>query len=80
MAYPNSYNNASFYSASSAPGEFEAYPFLGQTSAIEGNDVQAYHPPVDPWSMAGQPRHLVGSSPSYGKYICNIFVERCPYA
>ena len=80
MAYFNP-NNVNFYPASSAPGEIEGYPFLDQTSATEEANFQPYHPFADPWSMAGQPTRLVGepttlrAEASYGKCICNIFVE-----
>jgi len=41
MAYFNNSNNAGFYSTSSAPGEFDAYPFPSQTSANEEANIFA---------------------------------------
>ena len=81
MAYSNNYDNSSFYSTFSAPGEFETYPFLDQIPTIEEANVHPHNPLADPWGTAGQPSHLVGSSTSlqatasYGKHICNIIVE-----
>ena len=80
MAYFNP-NNADFYPNSSVPGGFEGYPFLNQTLAIEEASFQPYQPFADPWSMTGQPTRLVDgpttlrAEASYGKCICDVFIE-----
>ena len=81
MAYINS-DISNFYSAPSASGEFDGYPFLNQMSAIEeANSLATYDPFADPWTMLGQPEPVVDSTTSlqasagYGKRHSNIFPD-----
>ncbi|KAF9650791.1 hypothetical protein BDM02DRAFT_3111584, partial [Thelephora ganbajun] len=60
MAYSN--NNASFYSTSSAFGEFYTYPPPGRMLATGGSDVHAHHTLADRWGTAEWPGPVVGSS------------------
>ena len=80
MAYFNNTNNADFYSTSSGSGEFDGYPFLGQTptTTIEEANGQTHGIYADYWSTASQPGLAVDSSTnppttaSYGKYHCSL--------
>ena len=77
MAYFNNSNNTDFYSASSASGELDAYPFLNQASAIEEAGGQGYCTCAECQSTVGRPLPMVGSptslraNASFGKYHCS---------
>ena len=61
MAYFNYVNNAEFYSAPTAPGEFGAYPFLGQMPTNE--EINGWQTPdqiAGGWNTRGQPDYMVG--------------------
>ena len=77
MAYFSNSNNAGFYSPSSAPSEFNAYPFPSQTPVNDGANVFA-----DDWSTGGQPSYTAGPSMSlrpeatFGKCSCSLLDKR----
>jgi len=74
MAYYNDANNTNFYSTS-ASGEPDAYPFLGQMTATEGANFEA---PENSWDVNGQPDYMAGPSTSFGpeasfgEYDCSL--------
>ena len=80
MAYSTNSDNASFYSTSSASGEFDVYPFASQTSPTEEPN-RRYSALTDQWNMVERPGPMVGSPtsiravPSFGKCHCNLFVD-----
>ena len=74
MTYFN-INNASFYSASSTSGEFDAYP--SQTSAIEQENLEVSETPINGWGMGSQPGYMVSeptglrAEANFGEYDYN---------
>jgi len=85
--FDNDYNNASFYyPTSSAPAleDFDAHPFLRQTSAAEEVNFPVHKTLDDRWGMARRPEPMVGSPTSlrtttnYSNPHYNFLVDRCP--
>jgi hypothetical protein len=66
MDYFNNTSDVNICSTSFVPGEFEAYPFLGNMSATKEVSFQAEHTLADPCNMVEQPRRLASSQPSFG--------------
>jgi len=84
MAYFNHVNNAAFYSAPAAPGQFDAFPFLGQMSANEEDNIlQTYNQFAGGWSMGEQPDYMVGgpsnfpAEADFGKDNFGPLARRC---
>jgi len=77
MAYYNDANNTNFYSTS-ASGEPDTYPFLGQMSATEGANFEAPEILTNSWDVSGQPGYMAGPSTSlrpeesFGEYDCSF--------
>jgi len=78
MDYFNDYAN--LYPTSSTHEEFNAYQFLDQVLATEGDNCNVpYSTFADPWGMPEQP--MAGSSTnilatdSYGRHHCNLSTD-----
>jgi len=75
MTYYNNTDDASFYPTSSAFGELDSYPSLGQMTATEGANFEA---PENSWNVNGQPDYMAGPSTSFGpeasfgEYDCSL--------
>ena len=86
-ALPNSMaysSNSSFYPSPSASGEFNMYPPLSRTSAVEEANVRTSNTFTHGWSVDGQPDHVVDSprrlqpEASFGEYGCS-FLDGLPH-
>ena len=86
MAYNNNNNNnnngADLHSIFSSSNDFDAYPFLNQTSADEEANYLTQDTFADCWGMDRQPDYAVGSSrslraePDFGKHSCSLLDNR----